>query len=167
MLLPRHRHRLLPSTDCVLEGQGEMLMQIRAPLRDTLRRAGTTLLEQFREQIAEGGRRGPARADRKIESLEAHRDLFRRSRRPAAGVVPPAPLRIAQRLVRFGDLPELHGGGSISGIDVRMMPPCEPLVRALDIGQRRTTLDSQKDVKIHECASRTLEQVAEQPATCT
>ena len=45
--MPRHRHGLLPSTDRVLERQGQVMVQIRAPLRHALGRTDAALLEQL------------------------------------------------------------------------------------------------------------------------
>ena len=54
------------------------------------------------------------------------------TRMPGRVVAPPA-IGIAQRLVRFGDLAELRRRHAVARVDVRMKPPRQPLVGALDL----------------------------------
>ena len=82
----------------------------------------------------------PARrcdADREIEPVEPERRRRRpRRRRRRRPVVVPPPIRIAQRLVRLGDLRGTCAAAvAIARVDVRVIPPRQPPVRALDVGR--------------------------------
>ncbi len=83
-------------------------MQIGAALRLAVR-LRLALLQDVGEQIAERRRRRAADADREVEPLEAEASARRAADRGPPRVVAPPPIRIAQRLVRLGDLPELRG----------------------------------------------------------
>ena len=54
-------------------------------------------------------------------------------RRHAERVVLAPALRIGEDLVRLGDRPEPHGGRAVARVDVRVIPPRQPPVRALDL----------------------------------
>src|SRR5207253_2884682 len=107
------------------------------------------LVEDVGEEITEGRRCGSVDADRKVKSLEAVRRSHLHARRGSRGVVAAAAFRIAQRLVRFRDLPELLRRQPVTRVDVRMVPPRQPLVGPLDVVQRRATLDAEQNVEIH------------------
>ena len=102
-------------------------------------------MQHVGEQIAEGRRDVAVHADGEIEAVEAERRAgLVWPARPAGVVLLPA-LRVAERLVGFGDLAELRRRRPVAGVDVRMVFAREPLVRPLDVGQRRPALDTEDD----------------------
>ena len=125
------------------------LMQIDAALRRPLRPPRLALVQDVGEQIAERRRLVAVHADREVEAVEAEGRTAVRFRPRAGGVVLLPALGVAQRLVGVGDLTELRRGHPVTGVDVRMVFPREPLVGALDVGQRRPTLDTEDEVEIH------------------
>ena len=130
--------RPLAAVHRLVEAERERLVQIGAALGRRLCRASLALAQDVGEQIAEGGRRRAADARPRSRTPRSRR--VGRSAVDAADadrVVPPPPVRIAQRLVRLGDLPELRRRRAVTRIDVRVIPPRQPPVRALDVAQRR------------------------------
>src|SRR5207302_8774265 len=97
MLLPRHRDLLLAAAHGVLERDRHGVVQIDAALRLALFAADIAGMQDVGEQVAERGRRAAADAHREVEAFEAKRRRFDH-RAHAARVVPPPPLRIAERL---------------------------------------------------------------------
>ncbi len=156
-LLPRDGDLALPAAHRFLEAERDRLMQIRTALRFAVRPTRLALLQHIGKQIAEGGRRRPAHPDREIEPLEAERRLFDRRAALRAGVVPAAPLRIDQRLVRVRDLAELRRRHPIPRIDVRVMAARQPLVRPLDVARRGVAVEAEDNIEIHEIADCRLE----------
>src|SRR6185436_3612396 len=127
----------------------QRLMEVGATLGHPVVPGALSLPQDVGEQVAECRRRGATDADREVEAFEPERLIDLRPIQPA-GVVPATSIGIAQRLVRLGNLPELRRGGTIPGIDVRVIPPREPLVRTLNVVQRGAALNSQQDVEVHE-----------------
>jgi hypothetical protein len=131
----------------VLEPEVDGVMEIFA-----LRRSGLNALpvsaEEIREEVFD-----PARA-REVKSTEVES-----AARPRSG--PPARLmpraedlvselvvlltlgRVAQDLVRFGDLLELRLGRLIVGVDVRMVFPGQAAIGLLDLFLRGALADAQ------------------------
>ena len=103
--------------------------------------------EHFREEIAEG-RRVIAAAAREVEPLEAGCPAIVAGYR-RTGVIAGAPLRIDQRFVGLENLPETCFGRPVTRIDVRVEPPREAPVGALDFRLRRAVLETEDDVKVH------------------
>src|SRR5262249_47840270 len=150
-LLPQDRRRPLAAGDRVFELERDRLMQIDAAHRLGAAVPRAALREDFGEQIAEG-RRVVALApdaDREVEALEAERRRVRLARAHAGRVVAVTPIRIAERLVGFGNLSELLLRQPIARVDVGMMLARQPLVRALDVVQRRAALEAEHYVKVH------------------
>jgi len=143
-LSPRDGHCPVRAVERLVKRQRQRLMQIDATLGRGPAVAASG--EDFSEQVAEGGR-VITRETRKIESFEAARRVVTALRR--AGVVPGTPLRIDQRLVRLEDLPEASLGRPVAWIDIRVIPPSEPPVRALDFRFARTVLETEDDVEVH------------------
>ena len=88
-------------------------------------------------------------ADREVEPFETERLTGRAFHRMAGGVVALPASRVAERFVGLGDLAELRRGHPVTGVDVRMEAPRQPLVRALDVGQRRAAFHAEDDVEVH------------------
>ncbi len=134
-LPPRATHRLV-------EGQRHRCMKV-----GTARRFGPLrvlpLREHLREQIPERGRVGVGHAAREVEPLELERDRCRRGGE-RAGVVSQPPLGIAQRLVGSRDFLEASFRCLVARVDVGVILPSQPLVRPLDVNQRRAPRDSEK-----------------------
>ena len=103
--------------------------------------------EHFGEEIAEG-RRMIGSAAGEIEPLKtAAAPVVGAERR--AGIVVGAPLRIHQRFVRLEDLPEARFRRAVTRVDVRVIPPRETTVRALDVRLARVVFQPKDDVEIH------------------
>ena len=149
VFLPRHGHRALAAADRLLEGDAHRLMQVDATLRRTFRAPRVALLEHVREQIAERRCVGAVHADGEVEPFEAERGTTWPLVHCAGGVVTTAPIRIDERLVSLRDLPELRFSLVVARIDIRMVPPRQPLVRALDVGDRCAALNAEDDVEVH------------------
>ena len=148
MILPRDGEVTLPAPHRILERQRQDLVEVDP----TLRRPGVErlapLAEDVCEEVAEGRRRIAAHTHRKIEPLEAKRQHpatrpTRRSRRIAAADRDRRASRTLRRSAGTAPPP------ADPGVDVWVIPPGEPLVRTLDIVQRRAAFDAQENVKIH------------------
>jgi hypothetical protein len=140
-LTPRHRVR---------EADRDRLMKIDAALGLALRVPHLPLVQHVSEQISESRRLRAVHADREIKSFEAEGGSFTGLRRSTGRIVAPASIRIAQRLVSFGNLAELRRRHAVAGVDVRMKPPRETLVSSLDVGKRCASLQPEDDVEVHE-----------------
>ena len=104
--------------------------------------------EHLREQIAEGA------LLHGVHAVPRNRSPRTRPTRPrlrliAEHVVPPPPLRIAQGLVRLGDLLEPHRRDVVTRVDVRMKTSRQPAVGTLHVGHRRRARDAEDNVEIH------------------
>src|SRR5712691_7716505 len=120
-------------------------MEIGAPLgRGPLLAARR---EDFREEIAEGGRVVAAAAG-EIEPLEAAGAAIVSAER-RTGIVAGATRRIDQGLVGLENLAEPRFSRAIARIDVGMKPARQAPVRALDLRLRRAVLETEDDVEIH------------------
>ena len=148
-LLTEHGRLPLAAAHRLLEAERQRLVQIRAAFRRPFVPRLLALAQDVGEQIAEGGRRRAADAHREVEPLEPDAGRLGRDGRDAHRVVPPPPVGIAERLVRFGDLAELRRGRAVTRIDVRVIPPGQPLVRALDVALRRGPLHAEEHVIVH------------------
>jgi hypothetical protein len=141
------RHLVRDPGERVLEAELQSEMQVGTAFGCFLRCAA--IGEHFREQIAEGHRLVTAPGG-KIESFEAAGPAAA----PVVGaasarVVPRAAVGIHQRLVCLEDLPEAGFGHAVAGIDVRMKPPGEPPVGALDLRLRRAGRQSEHYIQVH------------------
>src|SRR5262249_12514179 len=107
------------------------------------------LRKDVREQIAEGRGIVALHADREVEALEAERRRLLRPGAGASGVVASPAVRIAERLVSLGNLAEFLLRQPIARVDVRVMFARQPLVRALDVVQRRAAFQPEHYVEVH------------------
>ena len=104
--------------------------------------------EDVREQIAEGG--GVVGATtREVEPFEPGRAAIAADADWGAGVVARPPLGIDQRLVGLENLAEAGFRRPVTRVDVRVKPPGEASVRALDLRLRRAVLETEDDVEVH------------------
>ena len=150
MLLTRDGQRVLAAADGVLEADRDGVVQIGSTRRRVDRTAAGVLMQDVREQIAEGRRRGAARAHREVEPFEAERRFPDVGARVADRVVSAAPIRIAQCFVGLGNLSKMGGRRPVARVDVGVVFAGEPLVRALDLAKRGGAVDAQDYVEIHK-----------------
>ena len=106
-----------------------------------------TRREDFRKQVAKC-RRGIGAAPREVEPFEARRAALTASAHGRPRVVLRAPLGIDQRLVGLENLAEARFRRPVARIDIRVIPPGEAPVGALDLRLRRALLEAEDDVKI-------------------
>ena len=149
MLLTRDRDRPLAAPDGLVEADRDGLVQVSAALGIPVLAARPTLVQHVGEQVAEGGRLVAADAGREIKSFEPERRAAGSLRGRPRHVVPPAVFGVAERFVRFRDLPKLGRRHAVPGIDVGVILAREPLVGALDVARPRIPLQAQDDVEIH------------------
>jgi hypothetical protein len=140
---------VIAAANRLLEAERQRVVQIRAPLRGGFATGFIALAEHVGEQVAERGRVSAVRADREIEALEPDCEARIRPAGQSRRVVLLPAIGIAQRLVCFGNLPELRGGHPVARIDVRVKLARQSFVGALDVAQRGAALQSEDDVEIH------------------
>src|SRR4051812_8960193 len=124
-------------------------MQVDPTFRSASGTPRVALLKHSSEQIAERRRIVAADADREVEPFEAERRTAPRLLGRAGQVIAAAAVGIDQRFVGLGDLPKLRLGLAIARVDVGMIPTRQPLVRTLDVGDRRAALNAENYVEVH------------------
>ena len=153
MLLTRDGQLALAAAHRLFEGERHRLDERSAPRSGAaLGPPRVALVQDVGEQIAEG-RRGlaPLALTEKSKPSNPNVDSSPTVRRAEpTDVVAAAPIGIAERLVRLGDLTELGRRHPVARVDVRVIPAREPLVRALDVAKRRVAIEAEDDVEVHE-----------------
>ncbi len=142
--------RLLAAAHRLLEAERDRLVQIGAALRRAVvpaahRAAWSTSANRSPKVGADA----PLTLTEKSNPSNPNVAGSSAASRVPGRVVAAAPIRIAERLVRFGDLAELRRRHAIARIDVRVEPARQPLVRALDVVKRRRRARARGDVEIH------------------
>ena len=150
VLLPRDRDRPLNTPDRLVEFQRDRLVQVDAALGGAVRPARRPLVQHIGKQVAECRRVVAVHADREVESLETERLRAGVWVEAHAGAIVLLPaLRVAQRLVGFGDLPELCRRQPVTRVDVRMEFASQPFIGPLDVSLRRPPIDAQDQIEVH------------------
>ena len=132
VLVTGDRQLPLAAPHRVFEAEIDRLMQIGAAQRLGFRAALLALPQHVSEEVAEGRRRRSADAGGEVEPFKTERGRLHSRPGRAHGVVPPPAIGIAERLVRFRDLTELRRRRAVAWVDVRVEPPRQTPVRALD-----------------------------------
>src|SRR5439155_7117358 len=148
VLLSGDGDRSLAAARRFFKAERDGLMKIGAALRAFLPPL-FALMKDIGKEIAERRCVGAADARREVEAFEPVRAIDSQVSGRPGGVVAAPPIRVAQRFVRFDDLPELRRRSPIARVDVGMVFTRKPLVRPLHVDERRVPIEPEYNVEVH------------------